>query len=204
MAEIRAGSRATVLAEILDVRTVHDGWAKFLVARVRLPDGTEVSRQIEQHGDAAAVLPYDPGRRCALLVRLFRPPALFAGHREELIEAIAGVLDQGEAAEATAGREAMEEAGVRLDRLEPVATAWASPGISTERLSMFLAPYAEADRVAAGGGLAGEHEGITVLEVPLAEAWAMTERGEIADMKTLALLMALKLRRPELFTPHEG
>jgi hypothetical protein len=53
--------------------------------------------------------------------------------------------------------------------------------------------------VAEGGGLAEEHEAITVLELPLAELWARVERREVADMKTLALILALKVKRPELF-----
>jgi hypothetical protein len=40
---------------------------------------------------------------------------------------------------------------------------------------------------------------VTVHEVPLAELAAMVGRGALADMKTLVLLFALQLRRPELF-----
>jgi len=38
-----------------------------------------------------------------------------------------------------------------------------------------------------------------VVEVPLAELWATVEAGEILDLKTLALILALRARRPELF-----
>ena len=189
------------LAKILDVRVVHEGWSKFMVADVRLADGTKVSRQIEDHGAAIVILPYDPVRRTVMLVRLLRPAALYAAGVRELIEAVAGIIDAGETPEITARREAMEEAGLKLGELEALAQVWASPGISTERMSLFLAPYGAADRVANGGGLEVEHEGITVLEMPAAQAWAMLERGEIADMKTLALLYALKLRRPDMFSP---
>jgi nudix-type nucleoside diphosphatase (YffH/AdpP family) len=189
------------LAKILDVRVVHEGWSKFMVADVRLADGTKVSRQIEDHGAAIVILPYDPVRRTVMLVRLLRPAALYAAGVRELIEAVAGIIDAGETPEITARREAMEEAGLKLGELEALAQVWASPGISTERMSLFLAPYGAADRVANGGGLEVEHEGITVLEMPAAQAWAMLKRGEIADMKTLALLYALKLRHPDMFSP---
>jgi 8-oxo-dGTP pyrophosphatase MutT (NUDIX family) len=100
---------------------------------------------------------------------------------------------------AAARREAMEETGVALGPLEPVGGYWSSPGISTERMWLFLAPYAAADRRGAGGGIAEEHEGIEVLEVGLDELGRRLDEGRIDDMKTLALVQALKLRRPDLF-----
>jgi 8-oxo-dGTP pyrophosphatase MutT (NUDIX family) len=52
-----------------------------------------------------------------------------------------------EDAPATARREANEELGVDLKSLEFVATVWSSPGVSTERQSLFLAPYRSAGRL---------------------------------------------------------
>jgi nudix-type nucleoside diphosphatase (YffH/AdpP family) len=145
-----------------------------------------------------AVLPYDAERKTALLVRLLRNGPLVAGDGEPvLLEAPAGMLDG--APEDVARREAMEEAGVRLDALEPLGAPYASAGVSTERIDLFLAPYAAADRIAEGGGLAVEHEDIEVVETPLAELARMIDAGEVRDLKTLALGLALRLRRPELF-----
>src|SRR4051812_19878716 len=58
-------------AEILRVQPVYEGWAKYLVATVRLADGAEVAREIEDHGRAVCVLPYDPERQVALLTGCF-------------------------------------------------------------------------------------------------------------------------------------
>src|SRR5215831_8090804 len=63
--------------EITGTTTVHDGWGQFLIATVRLADGQCVTREIEHHGDAVAVLAYDPSRRTALLVRQLRAPMLY-------------------------------------------------------------------------------------------------------------------------------
>lgn len=180
------------------IETLYKAWAKFLIAYVRLPDGTVIERQVEDHGRAIVVLPYDPVRRCAVLVRQFRTPVYMTAERQDLLEAIAGVVDEPDV-EAAARREALEEVGLALQELEHVACVWSIPGISTERSDLFLAPYGEADKKGPGGGLAEEHEDITVVEMPLAELAAMADNGGIEDAKTFALLQTLRLRRPELF-----
>jgi len=88
---------------------------------------------------------------------------------------------------------------VRLTRLEAVGSPYSCPGVSSERIDLFLAAYGAADRVAAGGGVAEENEHITVEEVPLALLWTWVEQRRIEDLKSLALILALRVRRPELF-----
>jgi len=189
----------TAKPEILRTRLVHDGWTRFMLADVRLDDGAEVEREIEDHGEAVAVLPYDPERRVALLVRVLRPPVLYAGGAAaHLLEAPAGIREDEDPAEA-ARREALEEVGVRLRELEPFGAPFTSAGVSTERLHLFLAAYTAADRVEQGGGLEEEHENIRVRETPLRALYDQLMRGEVNDMKTVALCLLLKARRPELF-----
>ena len=45
---------------ITAVETLYEGWGKFLKLLVELPDGHPVTREVEDHGAAVAVLPYDP------------------------------------------------------------------------------------------------------------------------------------------------
>jgi nudix-type nucleoside diphosphatase (YffH/AdpP family) len=177
--------------EILERQIAHTGYVTVERLRMRLSDGAEVSREVERHGNSAAVLPYDVERRSALVVRLFRAPVLVASGEEISEEACAGPT--------TARREAYEELGVDLPSPEFVARVWSSPGISTERQSLFLAPYRSADRISDGGGVEGEREGITVVERLLAELAADVDQGRIADGKLLTLVLALRLRRPDLF-----
>jgi nudix-type nucleoside diphosphatase (YffH/AdpP family) len=183
---------------ITGVKILHEGWCKLLRLTVRLPDGETVEREVEDHGDAVAVLPYDPRRRVAILVRQFRPPPFHVAGEASVLEAPAGMLDEDDPA-ACARREAMEEVGLRLRTLEPLGAVWSSPGVSTERLHLFLAPFGEGDRVGEGGGVEGEHEDIELLETPLDELRRMAEEGRIADLKTLALVQGLRLRHPGLF-----
>jgi nudix-type nucleoside diphosphatase (YffH/AdpP family) len=182
----------------LPLEVLHRGWNTFGIATLTLPDGSTVPRALEDHGQAACVLPYDPERRVALLVRQARVGPAFWGEPADLDEAPAGGLDGGDP-EATAIREAMEEAGVRLERLERVAHAYSMPSVSSERLWLYLAPYAEAHKVGPGGGLHGEGEQVQPLEVPLATLAEAARSGRLPDLKTLVLVQALMLRRPELF-----
>ena len=183
---------------IVAVETLYEGWGRLLKLTVEQPDDNKIKREVEDHGAAVAVLPYDPERRTAILVRQFRAPVFHASGEEHLLEAPAGMLDE-DRPEDCARREAEEEVGLRLRDLEPVGTVWSMPGVSTERMHLFLAPYGQGERIGKGGGLAEEHENIEVVEMPLAELARMAERGTLTDLKTLALVQALRLRRPKLF-----
>lgn len=185
--------------EILATEEKYRGWCRLLVAKVRYPDGKLVTREIEDHGRAACVLPYDPVRRMALMVRQLRVPPLHAAGEAAILEAPAGLIDPGEDGNTAARREAMEEVGVRIAALDLVVSAWTMPGVSTERMDLFLATYAAGDRIAAGGGEGDE--GIEVIEMPLGELAAMADDCRLNDMKTLLLLQTLRLRRPGFFTP---
>jgi nudix-type nucleoside diphosphatase (YffH/AdpP family) len=187
--------------EILKREIVHAGHLTVERVLVRLTDGAEVWREVERHGDAAVVLPYDVERRCALLVRLFRVPVLVSTCNEVSVEACAGMIGN-EDAETAARREAYEELGVSLSSLIYIARVWSSPGVSTERQILFLAPYCRADRISGGGGADGEHEDITVVERSLLELAADADEGRIADGKLLTLILALRLRRPDLFAEN--
>lgn len=184
--------------DLRKVETVRQGYVTLMIATLTAPDGTTFRRDIAHHGRASCVLPYDPERGCALLVNLPRAPVIWAGGPPELLEAPAGMVAD-EDPEETAIREALEEVGVKLARLEHVGSPFASPGVSTERIDLYLAAYAAADRVARDGGIAHEHEFIAVEEVPLAQLWTWVEQRRIEDLKTLALILALRVRRPDLF-----
>ena len=185
------------MADIVSVKELYRGWSRFSLVTFRLEDGQTLERCVEDHGGAAVVLPYDPERRVALLVLQLRVGVRIAGGVEGP-EAPAGLIDPGEDAAAAARREAEEETGLVLTELEPVGRYWTSPGSTTETCDLFLSPYCAADRKGPGGGV-DDHEDIQVIETPLAELARRLERGELGDLKLLALVQALKLRRPELF-----
>ena len=184
--------------EIRGTRTVHDGWATFLVAEVTTPEGTAVTREIEDHGNSVSVLPYDPERRVATLVRELRVPPLFATGEHVQLEAPAGLIDAG-SPEENGRREVLEEVGLRLRDLEFVGATYSCASLTTEKLHLYLAPYGRADRTEDGGGADGEHENIRIVEIPLADLAGRADRAELTDLKTLTLILALRARHPELF-----
>jgi nudix-type nucleoside diphosphatase (YffH/AdpP family) len=183
---------------ITGLKTLYKGWSTLMKLSVTSPSGAAFEREVEDHGAAVAVLPYDPERRQVMLVRQMRAPVLHVSGVPSLLEAPAGMLDDEEP-ETCARREAEEEVGLHLHAVEPVGEVWTCPGLSTERIHLFLAAYGSEDRVSEGGGLSDEHEDIEVVEMPLEEIWRYLENGGVSDLKTMALLQALRLRHPALW-----
>jgi nudix-type nucleoside diphosphatase (YffH/AdpP family) len=140
---------------------------------------------------AAALVLVNPAKQTVILVRQFRYAALEHGNAW-MVEVVAGLIDAGESPEAAIRREAVEEAGYDVGKLELITTFFTTPGLSSERIALFYGETKGAEPVAKGGGLAAEGEDIEVLELPYAEAFAMLDRGEIVDGKTLIGLLWLK------------
>jgi nudix-type nucleoside diphosphatase (YffH/AdpP family) len=187
------------MVDLIERTTLYSGYLTVECVKVRLPDGALVVREVESHGDAVAVLPYDPVRRCALTVSLFRAAVYTVSGADMLEEACAGMIDPGEDADTAMRREAYEELGVVLTELEPIGRVYSTPGVSMERIGLYLARYSLADRTGVGGGKAGEHENITVNERSLSSLAAAAYAAQIDDAQLLQLVMALQLRHPELF-----
>jgi nudix-type nucleoside diphosphatase (YffH/AdpP family) len=177
---------------IVGRRIMAKGWSSLtgLDVEAKAANGETkiLPREVADHGDGAAVLPVDRARGLVLLVRQWRTGAAFNGaHDGWLIEACAGLLD-GDNPSDCARREAHEELGVNVHNIRLVADCFSSPGAVSERLILFAADYADADRVHDGGGLDDEHEDIEVIEMPLVDAFALIAKGGIMDAKTIILL----------------
>lgn len=190
---------------ILSRETVWKGFCtleRVTFERKRRDGGTHVQTfEIENHGWAASVLPYDPVRREAVLVRQMRLAPALQGDDPMCLEIVAGLLDRdGEDPAETARREAMEEAGLALTRLEPIGALRPSPGLVGEKVWVYLAEIdLAAARVADGGGLDHEGEDIEVVVMGLAALAALVDAGDDLDMKTAYAVQTLRVRRPDLF-----
>ena len=182
---------------IKETRVLSDDYylLKKTTFEIQRRDGSWVTmtRETYDRGNGCCILLYDPTRKTVLLVKQFRFPAYVNGHPEPLIEVCAGLLDERDP-ETAIVREVAEECGVSVTNPKRVFDCFMSPGSVTEKLTFFVAEYSPATRTGAGGGLAQEGEDIEVLELPLAEALAMTGDGRIQDAKTILLLQWLALR----------
>ena len=187
------------MPELIHAGPIHEGWLHLTMLKLRLDEGDEVVRELVAPPSGAAVLAYDPERKVAMLISEMRPP-IWLACEGDLLEAVAGAIDDGGAAMEVARREALEEAGLRLGEMVPAGQVWVSPAFSTERVSLFLARYGQADRVAPGGGLAEEQEHIRAKEISLRELGELARADRLPDAKTLILVQKLMLTQPELFT----
>lgn len=142
--------------------------------RVTLPSGVETTLDIMDHPGAAAIVAVDENGS-VVLIRQYRHAA--SGY---LWEIPAGTLDDKEEPKACALRELQEEAGVVAKSWSELGFIFTAPGFCNERIWIYLArelSSAEMHR--------DRDEVITdVKRVPLAEALAMVDRGEIVDAKT--------------------
>jgi 8-oxo-dGTP pyrophosphatase MutT (NUDIX family) len=101
---------------------------------VRMPDGSLAGREVVEHPGAVGVLALDEAGQ-VLLIRQYRHPV-----GGLLWELPAGLRDvAGEPVRATAERELLEEAGYLASDWRVLVDYFSSPGISTERLRIYLA-----------------------------------------------------------------
>jgi 8-oxo-dGTP pyrophosphatase MutT (NUDIX family) len=119
------------------VSSVEDARGPIVTLRsdtVRMPDGDIFVRQVVDHPGAVAVVALDEAARI-LMIRQYRHPV-----GRLLWELPAGLRDvDGEPLLATAERELLEETGYRARDWLVLADFFTSPGITTERIRMFLA-----------------------------------------------------------------
>ncbi len=154
-------------------------------------------REVFERGHAAAVLPYDPARDVVVLQEQFRIGALDAPGSPWLLEIVAGIIDAGEEVEDVARREAVEEAGLELGELLHIQNYFASPGGTSERISLFVG---RVDSTKAGGifGVASEAEDIRVRVLPFEQAMAELARRPINAATVIIAMQWLALNRDML------
>ncbi len=188
--------------EILERKTPFQGYFridKYKLRHRRFAGGwTEpFYREVFERGHAAAVLPYDPLRDEVVLQEQFRIGALEAPGSPWLLEIVAGIIDAGESAEEVARREAVEEAGLHLQDIHHIQDYLASPGGTTERVSLFVG---RVDSSNAGGifGLAVEAEDIRVRVLPFEQAMAELAGRPINVASIVIAMQWLALNRDML------
>jgi GDP-mannose pyrophosphatase NudK len=147
-------------------------------------------REVFDHGDAVTALLYNREKGTVLLTKQFRIATYLNGNKDGLLlEACAGLLEEGETPEETVIREIAEETGYEVQSVDKLFEAYSSPGAYKERVHYFTAAITDSQKKSEGGGLAEEGEDVKLVEVPFAQALQMVTNGEIRDVKTIVLLL---------------
>ena len=158
-----------------------------LTLRHRLFEGgwsAPMRRELFQRGDAIGVLPWDPVTDQLVMIEQFRVGAIRGSDSPWMLELIAGIVEPGEADSTVAYREAQEEAGCELGRLEPIATFYPSAGACSEQIRLFIGEVTHA-QPGTIQGLDTEHEDILVHTIAREQALLMMDRNEINNGHTL-------------------
>lgn len=159
----------------------------------------EMEREVFLAGDAAILLPYDPLRDRVMLVEQFRMGPYARGDlRPWQLEPVAGRIDRGEAPEEAARREAVEETGLRLSRLEKIASCYSTPGYSSEVYHCFLGLADLPDGAAGLGGAEEEQEDIRSHIIGFDAAMRLIGTGEAQNAPLILSLLWLARERGRL------
>jgi len=160
---------------IISERSIYTGKVIDLnLELVNLPGGKSTELEVIRHpGGAVALALNEADDIC--LIRQYRHAA--GGWIWELP---GGRIESGEAPLVSAQRELREEVGLQATDWQPLINFWSTPGFCTEMLYLFCAR-----------GLSevpmqrDEHEVLEVHWLPISEALALCDSGEITDAKTL-------------------
>jgi GDP-mannose pyrophosphatase NudK len=147
-----------------------------------------LDRDVFKRANATTILLYDPQRKKVLLTEQVRVPVLLNNKNGNLLEACAGLIDEGELPEHSIIREVEEETGYRISHILKIFEAYSSPGAYTECVHYFLGEYSPDLKVSDGGGIEHEGEDVKTVEISFQEARELLSSGKIRDAKTIILL----------------
>ena len=141
---------------------------------LKAPNRRTIMRELIRHGGAAVVIPVLKGEKFVLVYQ----------HRVAtdgwLLEFPAGTLEPNEKPRVCASRELIEETGFRAGKLVKMVDFYPAPGISTERMYLYLGM----DLKPAPAKLDSD-EFLRVTILSYRELQKKIERGVIKDGKTI-------------------
>lgn len=152
----------------------------------------DVVREVVLRQDAVGVLLYDPHLDCLLFTEQVRIPLFGRGASPWTYEIVAGIMDkEGESKEEVIKREALEEAGVKIDKLIPIHEYYSSVGGSTEKLYLYLG-LCSLDGAGGVYGVESENEDIRAFILPREEVFSLLEANVFENAASLISLLWFK------------
>jgi len=155
------------------------------VGKRLFPNGREHNVTIVRHPPSVVLIPVEEDGR-VVLVKQYR-----AALDRELWEFPAGSLDAGESADAAARRECEEEIGRVPRRVERLGAWFPTPGYCDEEMIFYRVSDLHAPRPDSPHA-PDDDEDITAASFTLADVRAMSQRGDIVDLKTAFALTLIR------------
>ena len=182
-------------------KTVYTGFSSITCQTIDYPAfnggmNCMVERESIKRPAVVGVLPYDNAKDCVILVEQLRIGALADVKTPWLTEIVAGLIDPGEGADCAAHRELEEETGLTTKKMQLIQNYWVSPGMSTERVSLYCA-YVDSTLATTYAGVENEQEDIKVHVVPYDTVYTWLLNGEVNNSLTLIALQWLAMQKIE-------
>ena len=157
----------------------------------------EINRELLVREEAVGVLLFDPKRDEIVLVRQFRVGLVDKGDSPWILELVAGMVEVGEELVEVALREVREESNAEVSKLIKICDYYSSPGISSEKVRLYLGIVASEDM---GGfyGLENENEDIEVVVMPYENAISGMKKGHLANAMSIIALQWLELNKSDI------
>jgi nudix-type nucleoside diphosphatase (YffH/AdpP family) len=196
------GSPKTAPGKVVvrDKRRIFDGFFKLdevTVSHLQFDGSMSADKTvlILERGDSVAALIFNRDTGRVVLIEQFRAPTLEKSATDGwIVEVAAGMIGPGEEPEAAVVREMLEETGYFVPAPELIATYFASPGGSSERVYLYLAIVTNADQTGAGGGDRREGEDLRLVTLTPAELFGRLSQGAISDPKLIIAAYHLRDR----------
>ena len=146
-------------------------------------NGTRISQEIVEQGNAAAVLAIDDDE--AILVNEFRYPVGY------VLEIPAGTVDKGETPLKCAKRELLEETGYKAKKIEHLIRFFPKLGYNTQIIDCYVAT--ELTKISEPN--LDEDELITVKKIKFRKLLNMINNGKISGSYTICAVMIYAARK---------
>lgn len=183
-------------AKILSKELLSKRWADYSEYQIeyeRLDGNIEIQkREILNTGDGTAILLYNLEKREIVLIKQFRLASMIQGNETGIIYEVPAGLVENNDHYSTIIKEVKEETGYVIEKAEFLFQGYATPGVKTETIYFYAAPYNEGTLKLEGGGLLSEQEEIEIVHMTFDTAIEMVFDRTIMDLKTIALLLYAK------------
>ncbi|HET9717519.1 MAG TPA: NUDIX hydrolase [Pseudolabrys sp.] len=154
-------------------------------------------RDVLLGGKVVVVMPIDLAHEQIVMVRQFRLSAHIANGRGDLIEFVAGRVEENESISDAAQRECVEEIGIAPGKLIEVLTYLPTPGLTDEQITLFLAKI-DASPLREGARVTPDGERLHVVRAHVDHAIEALARGAVHSGPTVLGLQWLALNRGRL------